>query len=252
MKKLLSLILAAIISIGSITLVAAETTKTIGDVDNDNKISVNDATKIQKFIAGIIEFDTETIVFADTNGDYKISVLDVTNIQKYVAGIINHFPVDKEETPTTEPTTKPTEPITKPETVTPNEMEMEVFRLVNVERVKLGRKELKFGDFFYEAAKTRAKEIDTLFSHTRPDGRNCFTALLDIGVNTNLDRYVGENCARYFADAESIVKAFMNSDGHRMNMVSTDYDYLAVAVYESEQNPGYYTCVQLFLSDIVD
>ena len=154
--------------------------------------------------------------------------------------------------PTTKPTEKPTEPTTKPETVTPNEMEMEILRLVNVERAKLGIKELKFGDFYYEAAKTRAKELDTLFSHTRPDGRSCFTALLDINVNTDFDRYMGENCARYFNDAETVVKGFMNSEGHRQNIISSRFNYLAVAVYESKEYPGYYTVEQLFLSDEVD
>lgn len=153
--------------------------------------------------------------------------------------------------PTTKPTEKPTEPTTKPGTVTPNEMELEILRLVNVERAKLGRKELKFGDFYYEAAKVRAKEIDTYFSHTRPDGSGCFTVLEPLGLSIN-DRYAGENCARYFNDAETVVKRFMNSEAHRQNIMYPKFDYLAVAVYESKEYPGYYTVEQLFLSDEID
>lgn len=281
MKKILAVILTGIIAVSSITMVSAtSSTRLIGDANNDGAVSIEDATTIQKYLASIIDLEEKSYICADTDGNGAVSIEDATTVQKYLAGIISDFPAnqpdptepttkptepttkptekpteaptEKPTTAPTHPTTKPTEPTTKPGTVTPNEMELEILRLVNVERTKLGYKELKFGDFYYEAAKTRAKELDTLFSHTRPDGRSCFTALLDINVNTDFDRYMGENCARYFNDAETVVKKFMNSDGHRMNIICPDYDYLAVAVYESEKYPGYYTVEQLFLSDVVD
>lgn len=262
MKKILAVILTGIIAVSSITMVSAtSSTGLIGDANNDGAVSIEDATTIQKYLASIIDLEEKSYICADTDGNGAVSIEDATTVQKYLAGIISDFPANQPDPteptteptePITKPTEKPTEPTTKPGTVTPNEMELEILRLVNVERAKLGRKELKFGDFYYEAAKTRAKEIDTLFSHTRPDGRDCFTALLDIEVDTNLERYAGENCARYFNDAETVVKEFMNSEGHRRNIVSPRFDYLAVAVYESEKYPGYYTVEQLFLSDEID
>ncbi len=258
MKKILAVILTGIIAVSSITMVSAATEKRlIGDVNNDGAVSIADATDIQKYLAYIIDLDDEAHICADTDGNGSISIADATYLQKYLAGIISDFPANQPDpteptTAPTQPTTKPTEPTTKPETVTPNEMELEILRLVNVERVKLGRKELKFGDFYYEAAKTRAKEIDTLFSHKRPDGRSCFTAIEDLGIPVLNDRYAGENCARYFNDAETVVKGFMNSEGHRQNIIDSCFDYLAVAVYESEKYPGYYTVEQLFLSDEID
>lgn len=294
MKKLLSLILAAIISIGSITLVAAETTRMLGDIDNDNKISVKDATIIQKFIAGIIDFDAETFIYADTDGSGKISVADATYIQKYIAGIINDFPANKQEIPTTEPTTdatdpiststeatteptepttepvepttqpttekpepttEPTEPATEPTTVMTepttvpiklHELEVEIFNLVNEERAKYGRKPLKFGYFYYDATKVRAEEIVVNFSHIRPNGEPCWTALDDFGISQN--RATGENIASGFSDAKSVMEAWMSSDGHASNILAEDFDYLAVAVYEMEECPGYYYMEQLFLS----
>lgn len=262
MKKVIALILTIIISVGSITIVSAtDNNRLTGDINNDGTVSVIDAVLMQKHLSDILTLDENTLSCADVDGSGSLNFLDAILIQKYSLSLITEFPAnateptqptEPSEKPTEAPTEKPTEPTTKPETVTPNEMELEILRLVNVERTKLGYKELKFGDFYYEAAKTRAKELDTLFSHTRPDGRSCFTALLDINVNTDFDRYMGENCARYFNDAETVVKKFMNSDGHRMNIICPDYDYLAVAVYESEKYPGYYTVEQLFLSDVVD
>lgn len=299
MKKLLSLILAAIISIGSITLVAAETSKIIGDVDNDNKISVNDATIIQKFIAGIIEFDTETFIYADTDGSGEVSVADATYIQKYIAGIINDFPANKQEIPTiepttdatdpvatsteattepTEPTTEPVEPTTQPTTEKPeptteptepttepttamtepttapiklHELEVEIFNLVNEERAKYGRKPLKFGYFYYDAAKVRAEEIVVNFAHTRPNGKPYWTAIFDdLGISKN--RPSGENIASGFSDAESVMEAWMNSDGHATNILNNNFDYLAVAVREMEDYPGFYHMEQLFLGYPID
>lgn len=257
MKKILAVILTGIIAVSSITIVSAtSSTGLIGDANNDGAVSIEDATTIQKYLASIIDLEEKSYICADTDRNGAVSIEDATTVQKYLAGIISDFPANQPDpteptTAPTHPTTKPTEPTTKPGTVTPNEMELEILRLVNVERAKLGRKELKFGDFYYEAAKTRAKEIDTLFSHTRPDGSGCFTVLEPLGLSIN-DRYAGENCARYFNDAETVVKRFMNSEGHRQNIMYPKFDYLAVAVYESKEYPGYYTVEQLFLSDEID
>lgn len=258
MKKILAVILTGIIAVSSITMVSAATEKRlIGDVNNDAAVSIADATDIQKYLAYIIDLDDEAHICADTDGNGAVSIADATTVQKYLAGIISDFPANQPDPtePTiapTQPTTKPTEPTTKPGTVTPNEMEMEILRLVNVERAKLGRKELKFGDFYYEAAKVRAKEIDTHFAHIRPDGRDCFTAVEEIGILVDGYRYAGENCARYYNSTEAVMNDFMNSYGHRFNIICPEFDYLAVAVYESEKYPGYYTVEQLFLSDEID
>ena len=46
---------------------------------------------IQKYLAGIIDFDDMQKSAADTNGDGKINIFDATRIQKYVAGVIDEF-----------------------------------------------------------------------------------------------------------------------------------------------------------------
>ena len=257
MKKILAVILTVIIAFSSITMVSATSdARLIGDVNNDGAVSIEDATIVQKYLANMVDFDEEARICADTDGNGAVSIEDATIVQKYLAGMISDFPANQPDVPptepTTEPTTAPTEPTTKPETVTPNEMEMEIFNLVNEERAKLGRKELKFGYFYYEAAQTRAKEVDICFAHIRPDGSDCFTAVEEIGIPVNSYRYAGENCARYYTSAESVMNDFMNSKAHKQNILTSVFDYLAVAVYESKKYPGYYTVEQLFLSDEID
>ncbi|MGN0491319.1 dockerin type I repeat-containing protein [Ruminococcus sp.] len=63
----------------------------LGDVNNDGKISVLDATEIQKYIAGLVTFSSAQLSAGDVNGDGIITVADATQIQKYIAGLITEF-----------------------------------------------------------------------------------------------------------------------------------------------------------------
>lgn len=59
-----------------------------GDANGDGKISIADATVIQKYLAKVGEISEENMKFADLNGDGKITVADATIIQKKLAGIL--------------------------------------------------------------------------------------------------------------------------------------------------------------------
>ena len=60
---------------------------TLGDVTLDGKVNISDATAIQKYLAGSIEFSEVRKLNADVNGDGKITVADATTVQKIIAGI---------------------------------------------------------------------------------------------------------------------------------------------------------------------
>lgn len=59
----------------------------VGDVNGDGTLSILDATLIQEYLVGIVQFDDSQKAFGDVNGDGTISVTDVTMLQKYVAGL---------------------------------------------------------------------------------------------------------------------------------------------------------------------
>lgn len=63
-------------------------TAMVGDANGDGKISIADATVIQKYLAKIGEITEENMKLADLNADGKITVADATIIQKKLAGII--------------------------------------------------------------------------------------------------------------------------------------------------------------------
>lgn len=108
----------------------------------------------------------------------------------------------------------------------------EVIRLVNVERAKEGLSALKTNDAITEAAQTRADELLQLFDHTRPDGRSCFTALGEAGVSY---RAAGENIAMGYPTPEAVVNGWMNSPGHRANILNRSFTTIGVG-YNSQRN----------------
>ena len=62
-----------------------------GDVDQDGKITIQDATEIQKLGLGIGATEGSLAsVLADVNGDGRVSILDVTYVQKYLCGGYNN------------------------------------------------------------------------------------------------------------------------------------------------------------------
>lgn len=153
-------------------------------------------------------------------------------------------PTEKPVTPT--PTATPTEkPATPTPTATPiptatptpspepemsvEEMASEVIRLTNIERVKDGAAPLQYHAGLQRAAMVRAEEITRKFSHTRPDGTTAETVLLDCGVSNG----AGENIAAGQKTPEAVVRAWMNSSGHRATMLNPNAKYIGVGVCKS-------------------
>lgn len=108
--------------------------------------------------------------------------------------------------------------------------EDEVIRLVNVERAKYGLSALQKEQGAVSVAHVRAKEIVQSFSHTRPDGSSCFTAAKELGVSYSA---AGENIAYGYADPQQVVNGWMNSEGHRKNILSSSFSKIGVGCYSS-------------------
>ena len=60
---------------------------TCGDTDLGGYISVTDATLVQKYVAGIEDFDKLQLFNSDVNDDGEINIVDATLIQKYIVGL---------------------------------------------------------------------------------------------------------------------------------------------------------------------
>ena len=117
----------------------------------------------------------------------------------------------------------------------------QVVKLVNEERAKVGAGALTLDKEIEAAALVRAKEIEISFSHSIPDGRNFSTALTDAGITFHSS---GENIAWGQRSPEEVVKAWMNSEGHRANILNTNFTKIGVGYYQNGAGRNYWT--QLF------
>ena len=116
----------------------------------------------------------------------------------------------------------------------------EVLRLVNVERAKVGVQPLRFADDLAASALIRAREIPIKFSHTRPNGTKCFTAMAQIG------HILGENLAGGQRTPKQVVEAWMDSPTHKANILNKDFRELGVVYYYQANSKYKYYWVQHF------
>lgn len=119
----------------------------------------------------------------------------------------------------------------------------EVLAQCNAQRQASGIAALSLDPELTKAANIRAQEIATLFSHTRPDGRKCFTVLDQIGYSY---WSAGENIAAGYGNSSAVMNGWMNSPGHRSNILNAGFKRLGVGyVYIPNSEYGYYW-VQIF------
>ncbi len=121
----------------------------------------------------------------------------------------------------------------------------DVIKLVNKEREKEGKNALISDSILNKLAAQRAEEISGKFSHTRPDGSDVFSMLADNGIK---NVYAGENIAGGYPSAKAAVEGWMNSVGHKANILSDNYTRIGVGLYKADDKLGYYW-VQVFTSD---
>ncbi|MFD3945559.1 CAP domain-containing protein [Streptomyces sp. NPDC058579] len=140
-------------------------------------------------------------------------------------------------------TTKPaprTEAPAKPAAPTPTlsraaAAEAEVVRLVNDERAKVGCSAVRSDAALAKLAGEFSADMAArgFFDHTDPDGDTPWERAGQAGV-TGMG---GENIARGQADATAVMQSWMNSDGHRANILNCDYTTLGVGVHFADGGP---------------
>lgn len=99
----------------------------------------------------------------------------------------------------------------------------QVITLLNEQRVNNGLSPLTADSTLTAAAMQRAAETVIYFSHTRPDGSRCFTAFDGA--------WRGENIAAGQADPDEVITGWMNSTGHRENILKANYTGVGVGCF---------------------
>ena len=119
---------------------------------------------------------------------------------------------------------------------------LRITELVNEHRAAAGLAPVKYSAKISKAAQVRAVEIEKSFSHTRPDGRYFSTVFAEHGISY---RYSGENIAWGQKSPEEVVTAWMNSAGHRANILNAKFTELGVGYRQNARGVNYFT--QLFI-----
>lgn len=105
--------------------------------------------------------------------------------------------------------------------------EKEVVRLVNAERAKNGLKPLTYDWELSRVARIKSQDMkdNKYFSHTSPTYGSPFQMMKSFGITY---RSAGENIARGQATPQAVVNAWMNSSGHRANILNPAFTHIGV------------------------
>lgn len=90
-------------------------------------------------------------------------------------------------------------------------------------------------------ADTRAKELVQSFSHTRPQGGDASSDVFATGATA-----FGENIAAGQSDGNDAMNSWMNSSGHRANILSSDFTKIGIGVYYDPNSTWKTYYVQVF------
>ena len=149
---------------------------------------------------------------------------------------------------------EPDKPVSQPESAAPADadaMKQDIVDRTNALRRENGIAALTINDKLMQAAQVRADEMaaNTVYSHTRPDGRK-YTTVTDckyVGENIQL---IGEWQMSNTSLPAAAVDGWQNSTAHLKNMLNTRYGEIGIGLSQGTvMGEPYWYCVQLFLCD---
>ncbi|MCR5704069.1 MAG: CAP domain-containing protein, partial [Eubacterium sp.] len=173
----------------------------------------------------------------------KVKVIQVCKTHKKTKKKATNKKTAKKNTQK-ETTTKVTEKNAQKETVGSEEQQYieKIVQLVNKERKSAGLNAVQLDETLTKAAMTRAKETNISFSHTRPDGTSFSTVLSQYKISY---RGAGENIAWGQQSPDEVMRGWMNSSGHRANILNKNFKKIGVGYYKVENGRKYWS--QLFI-----
>ena len=109
--------------------------------------------------------------------------------------------------------------------------EQKLLELINAERTKNGLSALAFDEELQRVAKIKAQDLvdNNYFSHNSPTYGSPFQMMQSFGISY---KAAGENIAGN-SSLEGAVTAWMNSEGHKENILSNAYNYTGIGIVDS-------------------
>ncbi|MFK7693772.1 CAP domain-containing protein [Paenibacillus sp. HJGM_3] len=159
----------------------------------------------------------------------------------FTTPIGGNYPGGTAPTTPARPTT-PTTPVATPApTASPpasdrtstGDFEQQVLQLVNSERAKAGMGALAMDAALSRVAKAKAEDMynNNYFDHNSPTYGSPFDMMKKFGISF---RSAGENIAKGQTSPQQVMNDWMNSPGHRANILNTSYTKIGIAFYNGE------------------
>ncbi|MGB7604625.1 MAG: SafA/ExsA family spore coat assembly protein [Lutisporaceae bacterium] len=182
----------------------------------------------------------ETVTYTVQSGDsmwkiaakYQVGVSEIISSNKQISNPNLIYPGQKLTIPTLQGT---------------KALESEVVRLVNVERSKHGLQALKENWELSRIARYKSADManKNYFSHTSPTYGSPFRMMESFGIRYSS---AGENIAMGQRTPQEVMNAWMNSPGHRANILSPSYTQIGVGLAKNQSGKAYWT--QMFIKPL--
>lgn len=123
-------------------------------------------------------------------------------------------------------------PVQAPATTTATQYAQQVATLANQQRAAAGLSPLAFDSALSKMAVDKARDMiaNNYFDHTSPTYGSPFDMMTRYGIPHS---YAGENIAEGQRSPQEVMTAWMNSAGHRANILNTHYKKIGVGYYNS-------------------
>lgn len=266
-NKIIALTLAAVLALSSTSVFATEVTKLESKYSNNNNLK----SYINEIISGnlkvkSVKVNGETV---DLNSIDWDALLIVENTEKVVSEKIEEPVIKKPQVQkpaeakradvkqvetqpvAAKPVVQQSLPVKEENNVASNtaavsspklSYEQKVVELVNIERQKAGLHILTLDSNISNVARTKSKDMadNNYFAHQSPTYGSAGDMLTKFGIRWSA---WGENLASGQRTPESVVTAWMNSEGHRANIMSSDFSRIGVGYFTNSNGTPYWTQV---------
>ncbi|MCH5184854.1 MAG: SafA/ExsA family spore coat assembly protein [Oscillospiraceae bacterium] len=178
------------------------------------------------FILSAYSVSAETVSHTVVSGEsmwkiavkYKVGLSEIIAANPQISNPALIYPGDKLKIPLTDTAV--------------TDYETEVVRLVNEIRVKNGLSKLKQNWELCRVARYKSQDMKdkNYFSHTSPTYGSPFDMMKRFGISY---RTAGENIAKGQSTPQAVVNAWMNSSGHRANILNSSFTEIGVGYVKS-------------------
>jgi len=120
----------------------------------------------------------------------------------------------------------------KKDTTDKSDFEQQVLDLVNQERAKTGLSSLSRSEELSNVAMVKAQDMynNNYFDHNSPTHGSPFDMMKEFGITYNT---AGENIAKGQTTPTQVMKEWMNSPGHKANILNNSYTHIGIAYYNN-------------------